>query len=286
MALAHILVFGAIIGADDVRHFRRGQAREVRRRLLHGGRRRFGPQNGWAIAGDYLSAASFLGIAGLISLYGYDGFMYSVGWLVAYITVLLVIAEPCRNIGNYTLSDILAYRNNPTRDAHRRRAVGDYRLDVLPDRADGRRRRVGEDADRHRLRGLGDRGRRPDAGYVLFGGMVATTWVQIIKAILLVTASIVLVIFVWTPYGFCFPRSSGRRRRRRRCRDKSPCCWATHREHDAEQLGQRFLEPGLYFKAPIDQISLGMALVFGTAGLPHILMRFFTVRPRRMRASR
>jgi hypothetical protein len=72
-----------------------------------------GIQNGWAIAGDYLSAASFLGIAGLISLYGYDGFMYSVGWLVAYITVLLVIAEPCRNIGKYTLADILAYRNNP-----------------------------------------------------------------------------------------------------------------------------------------------------------------------------
>ena len=83
-----------------------------------------GLQNGWAIAGDYLSAASFLGIAGLISLYGYDGFMYSVGWLVAYITVLLVIAEPCRNIGKYTLADILAYRNNPTRDADRRRAFG------------------------------------------------------------------------------------------------------------------------------------------------------------------
>jgi len=72
-----------------------------------------GLQNGWAIAGDYLSAASFLGIAGLISQYGYDGFMYSVGWLVAYITVLLVIAEPCRNIGRYTLPDILAYRNDP-----------------------------------------------------------------------------------------------------------------------------------------------------------------------------
>ena len=72
-----------------------------------------GLQNGWAIAGDYLSAASFLGIAGLISLNGYDGFMYSVGWLVAYITVLLVIAEPCRNIGKFTLGDILAFRNNP-----------------------------------------------------------------------------------------------------------------------------------------------------------------------------
>jgi len=77
------------------------------------GRSVSGIQNGWAIAGDYLSAASFLGIAGLISLYGYDGFMYSVGWLVAYVTVLLVIAEPCRNIGKYTLGDILAFRNEP-----------------------------------------------------------------------------------------------------------------------------------------------------------------------------
>jgi cation/acetate symporter len=77
------------------------------------GRSITGLQNGWAIAGDYLSAASFLGIAGLISLYGYDGFMYSVGWLVAYVTVLLLIAEPCRNIGKYTLGDILAFRNDP-----------------------------------------------------------------------------------------------------------------------------------------------------------------------------
>jgi len=72
-----------------------------------------GFQNGWAIAGDYLSAASFLGIAGLIALNGYDGFMYSVGWLMAYVSVLLLMAEPCRNIGRYTLADILAYRNDP-----------------------------------------------------------------------------------------------------------------------------------------------------------------------------
>ena len=112
-------------------------------------------QNGWAIAGDYLSAASFLGIAGLISLYGYDGFMYSVGWLVAYITVLLVIAEPCRNIGKYTLGDILAFRNNPKTAKLDGGAVDDHGVDVLSDRADGRRRRAGEDADRHRLRSLG-----------------------------------------------------------------------------------------------------------------------------------
>ncbi len=72
-----------------------------------------GWQNGWAIAGDYMSAASFLGIAGLICLYGYDGFMYSVGWLVAYVTVLLIVAEPCRNAGKYTMGDILAFRSSP-----------------------------------------------------------------------------------------------------------------------------------------------------------------------------
>jgi len=74
-----------------------------------------GTQNGWAIAGDYMSAASFLGISGMISLYGYDGFMYSVGWLVAYITVLLIVAEPCRNAGKYTLGDILSFRTEPDR---------------------------------------------------------------------------------------------------------------------------------------------------------------------------
>src|SRR4029453_6249483 len=115
-------------------------------------------------------------------------------------------------------------------------------------------------------------------GYVLFGGMVATTWVQIIKAILLVTASILLVMFVWTPYGFSLPgfltSVIG---------DAKVQAQVAKLLGDAatnmtpEQLGQRFLEPGLYLKNPIDQISLGMALVLGTAGMPHILMRFFTV---------
>ena len=114
-----------------------------------------GWQNGWAIAGDYLSAASFLGIAGLISLYGYDGFMYSVGFLVAFITVLLLIAEPCRNIGRYTLSDILSYRNDPKKPRIVGAHIGHHGVDVLPHRADGRRRRPGKDPDRHQLRDLG-----------------------------------------------------------------------------------------------------------------------------------
>ena len=237
-----------------------------------------GLQNGWAIAGDYLSAASFLGIAGLISLYGYDGFMYSVGWLVAYITVLLVIAEPCRNIGKYTLADILAYRNNPKAT----RIVGALSV-ITVSTFYLTAQMVGGGVLVKTLIGI-------DyeisvmvvgvlmLGYVLFGGMVATTWVQIIKAILLVTASILLVMFVWTPYGFSLPgflqAVTGDAKIQAQV---ASLIGDAAKNMTPDQLGQRFLEPGLYFKAPIDQISLGMALVFGTAGLPHILMRFFTV---------
>ena len=106
-------VFGVIIAITMAITYWAARTTHTTSEFYAAGRSVSGIQNGWAIAGDYLSAASFLGIAGLISLYGYDGFMYSVGWLVAYITVLLVIAEPCRNIGKYTLPDILAYRNDP-----------------------------------------------------------------------------------------------------------------------------------------------------------------------------
>jgi cation/acetate symporter len=237
-----------------------------------------GMQNGWAIAGDYLSAASFLGIAGLISQYGYDGFMYSVGWLMAYITVLLLIAEPCRNIGKYTLSDILAYRNDPRKT----RIVGALSV-ITVSTFYLTAQMVGGGVLVKTLVGIDYEVSVIAVGvlmlsYVLFGGMVATTWVQIIKAILLVTASVVLVMLVWTPYGFSLPAfltdvvgdSKVQARVAALLGDASA-------NMTADELGQRFLEPGLYFKAPIDQISLGLALVFGTAGLPHILMRFFTV---------
>jgi cation/acetate symporter len=237
-----------------------------------------GLQNGWAIAGDYLSAASFLGIAGLISQFGYDGFMYSVGWLVAYITVLLVIAEPCRNIGKYTLADILAYRNDPRKvrvvGALSTITVSTFYLTA---------QMVGGGVLVKTLIGIDYHWSVIAVGvlmlaYVLFGGMVATTWVQIIKAVLLVTASILLVMFVWTPYGFSLPAFLqdvvGDAKVQARV---ATLLGDAAKNMTPEQLGQRFLEPGLYYKAPIDQISLGMALVFGTAGLPHILMRFFTV---------
>jgi cation/acetate symporter len=237
-----------------------------------------GLQNGWAIAGDYLSAASFLGIAGLISLYGYDGFMYSVGWLVAYITVLLVIAEPCRNIGKYTLADILAYRNDPKKT----RIVGALSV-ITVSTFYLTAQMVGGGVLVKTLIGIDYEVSVITVGvlmlaYVLFGGMVATTYVQIIKAVLLVIASLVLVAFVWAPYGFSLPAFlDGVVADPKVQAQVAALLGDPAKNMSAAELGQRFLEPGLYFKAPIDQISLGLALVFGTAGLPHILMRFFTV---------
>jgi cation/acetate symporter len=271
------LVFGAIIGTTMFVTYLAAKRVKSAADFYTAGGGVSGLQNGWAIAGDYLSAASFLGIAGLISIWGYDGFMYSVGWLVAYITVLLVIAEPCRNIGKYTLADILAYRNNPRAT----RIVGAISV-ITVSTFYLTAQMVGGGVLVKTLIGI-------DyeisvivvgilmLGYVLFGGMVATTWVQIIKAVLLVTASIVLVIMVWSQYGFfgdflsnvvADPKVQAR---------VAQILGDGAKNMTPSELGQRFLEPGLLFKAPIDQISLGMALVFGTAGLPHILMRFFTV---------
>jgi len=271
------LVFGAIIGVTMFVTYLAAKRVKSAADFYTAGGGVSGLQNGWAIAGDYLSAASFLGIAGLISIWGYDGFMYSVGWLVAYITVLLVIAEPCRNIGKYTLSDILAYRNNPRAT----RIVGAISV-ITVSTFYLTAQMVGGGVLVKTLIGIDYEISVVAVGvlmlaYVLFGGMVATTWVQIIKAVLLVTASIVLVIMVWMQYGFfgdflsnvvADPKVQAR---------VAQILGDTARNMTPAELGQRFLEPGLLFRAPIDQISLGMALVFGTAGLPHILMRFFTV---------
>ena len=271
------LVFGAIIGLTMFVTYVAAKRVKSAADFYTAGGGVSGLQNGWAIAGDYLSAASFLGIAGLISIWGYDGFMYSVGWLVAYITVLLVIAEPCRNIGKYTLADILAYRNNPKAT----RIVGAISV-ITVSTFYLTAQMVGGGVLVKTLIGI-------DyeisvvvvgvlmLGYVLFGGMVATTWVQIIKAVLLVTASIVLVVMVWSQYGFFgdfLTNVVGDAKVQARV---AQILGDGAKNMSPAELGQRFLEPGLLFRAPIDQISLGMALVFGTAGLPHILMRFFTV---------
>ncbi|MDP1927327.1 MAG: cation acetate symporter [Thiobacillus sp.] len=271
-------VFGAIIALTMVITVWAAKHTHTTSEFYAAGRTVTGLQNGWAIAGDYLSAASFLGIAGLISLYGYDGFMYSVGWLVAYITVLLVIAEPCRNIGKYTLGDILAFRNHP-KAAKTVAALSTITVSTFYLTA----QMVGGGVLIKTLIGIDYHISVIGVGvlmlaYVVFGGMKATTWVQIIKAVLLVTASILLVLITWGQYGFSLPGflqavvdNPGVQKQVAKLVGDAAL------NMTPQELGQRFLEPGLFLKNPIDQISLGMALVLGTAGMPHILMRFFTV---------
>lgn len=228
-------------------------------------------QNGVAVAGDYMSAASFLGIAGIIAFQGYDGFMYSVGWLVAYLTVLLVVAEPLRNAGKYTMADVLAYRLSP-RPVRAMGALSTLTVSAFYMVA----QMVGAGALVSLL--LKDTGVTFHTAvigigvlmiiYVVFGGMLATTWVQIIKAILLMSGTILLSVLVMNHFGFSFERFFEAVTR------------VTYTDAQGNLVTQNFLTPGLRYKPPygaLDLISLGMALIFGTAGLPHILVRFYTV---------
>ncbi|MEY4168674.1 MAG: hypothetical protein RIR52_2498, partial [Acidobacteriota bacterium] len=228
-------------------------------------------QNGIAVAGDYMSAASFLGIAGIIAFQGYDGFMYSVGWLVAYLTVLLVVAEPLRNAGKYTMADVLAYRLSP-RPVRAMGALSTLTVSTFYMIA----QMVGAGAlVSLLLRDTGVTYRSAVIGigilmivYVVFGGMLATTWVQIIKAILLMSGTILLSILVLKHFGFSFGRFF------------EAVTQVTYHDAAGNLVTQNFLTPGLRYKPPygaLDLISLGMALIFGTAGLPHILVRFYTV---------
>jgi len=222
------------------------------------------------VSGDYMSAASFLGIAGIIAFQGYDGFMYSVGWLVAYLTVLLIVAEPLRNAGKYTMADVLAYRLSP-RPVRAMASLSTLTVSTFYMIA----QMVGAGTLVALL--LKDSGMTYQTAvigvgilmiiYVVFGGMLATTWVQIIKAILLMSGSVLVSILVLAHFDFSLARFFNE---------------VTHvTYHDkGMEVTQNFLEPGLRFKPPygaLDLISLGLALIFGTAGLPHILVRFYTV---------
>ena len=237
-----------------------------------------GFQNGWAIAGDYMSAASFLGMSGLISLYGMDGFMYAVGPMFSFIAILLVIAEPCRNAGKFTLGDILSFRSSP-KIVRAVAALSTVTVSIFYLIA----QMVGAGKLMQMLLNIPYKVSVIGVGalmvaYVVFGGMKATTWVQIIKASLLMAATTVLCVLVAMKSGF------------------NPVTFFTDivnngpiQEHvrmnvlkdviakEGVDYGQRFLEPGLFLKNPLDQISLGIAWALGAAGLPHILMRFFTV---------
>src|SRR5215208_555801 len=217
-----------------------------------------GAQNGFAIAGDYMSAASFLGIAGLIFLFGFDGFLYSVGFLVAFLTVLFLLAERMRNAGKYTMADVLAYRmkRQPARAAA---ALGTLAVVAFYLIA----QMVGAGVLIEALVGIDFWLSVLLTGafmiiYIVAGGMLATSWVQIIKAFLLMGAAIVMTIWVLSKIGW------------------NPIdLFRDARAKSAE--GDAYLKPGLFLASPLDTVSLGLGLVLGTAGLPHILMRFFTV---------
>src|SRR5215475_1329043 len=229
-----------------------------------------GWQNGIAVAGDYMSAASFLGIAGIIAYQGYDGFMYSVGWLVAYLTVLLVIAEPLRNAGKYTMADVLAYRLKP-RPVRGMASVSTLAVSTFYMIA----QMVGAGALVKLL--LGNMVTYNQAVvavgilmivYVVFGGMLATTWVQIVKAVLLMAGTILLSALVMAHFHFSFGEFF------------RAISQVTYHDAKGQLVVKDFLQPGLRYKppyGPMDLISLGLALIFGTAGLPHILVRFYTV---------
>ncbi len=217
-----------------------------------------GTQNGLAIAGDFMSAASFLGISGLVYTSGYDGLIYSVGGLAGWPLVLFLLAERLRNLGRYTFADAVSYRLQalPIRTLA---SCGTLVVVVLYLIA----QMVGAGTLIQVLFGLPYEAAVVLIGvlmvlYVSFGGMIATTWVQIIKAALLLLGSTVLAIVVMARFGFSFERMFVE-------------AIAVHPN------GSAVMAPGGLVSDPVSAISLGVALVFGTAGLPHILMRFFTV---------
>ena len=213
-------------------------------------------QNGLALAGDYMSAASFLGIAGMVALNGFDGLIYSIGFLVGWPVVVCLIAEPLRNLGRFTFSDVVAFRlqQAPVRVAAAAGSLAVVAFYLIA-------QMVGAGNLIRLLFGLSYEVAVVIVGvvmlaYVLFGGMIATTWVQIVKAVLLLSGAFMLAFMVLMRFSF------------------NPLALF---DAASQQYGTSVLAPGRLVQNPIDAISLGLALMFGTAGLPHILMRFYTV---------
>ncbi|MDH6576575.1 cation acetate symporter [Kitasatospora sp. MAP5-34] len=242
---------------------RRGQAAED----FYAGGRGFSPlQNGFALSGDYLSAASFLGVTGLIALYGYDGVLYSIGFLVAWLVVLMLVAELVRNSGRYTLADVLALRmrERPLRAAAGSASVVVTLLYLIA-------QMVGAGSLVTLLLGTSSGQAKTWAIvgvgalmiiYVTVGGMKATTWIQIVKAFVLIVGAVLLTVLVLIRFHGNLAELM-----------RSAAQGSGH--------GQAYLEPGLKYGATatsrLDFFSLGLGLVLGTAGLPHILSRFYTV---------
>jgi len=272
--LINISVFAGFVAVTLFVVLRASRTNRTASDYYAAGRSFTGPQNGVAIAGDYLSAASFLGIAGLIATSGYDGFLYSIGFLVAWLVALLLVAELLRNTGRFTMGDVLAFRmrQRPVRAAAAASTLVVSFFYLLAQMAGAGAlitlllKIPNEDT-------LGQGLVIAVVGilmivYVLVGGMKGTTWVQIIKAALLLTGAAVITFWVLGKYGFNLSALLG-------------SAVSANPGTAASPLGEHLLNPGLAYGASltkkIDFISLALALVLGTAGLPHILMRFYTV---------
>lgn len=218
-----------------------------------------GFQNGMAIAGDFISAASFLGIVGMIALSGYDGFLYSIGFLVSYMVVLFLIAEPVHRLGKYSLGDVICARF-PSDKMRWLMAIGAFTISILymiPQLvASGFLLRLLLDID-YSISVLVIGGLMTI--YVVFGGMVATSWVQIIKTVVLMSGTFLLSLIVLSSFNWDIVS-------------------LVERVKEGTTLSGGFFLPGHQFSNPIEFFSLQLALVLGTAGLPHILIRLFTVK--------
>ncbi|APX00845.1 MULTISPECIES: solute symporter family protein [unclassified Arthrobacter] len=263
--LLNMGIFGLFVAVTMVIVFRASRNNRTAADYYAAGRSFTGSQNGTAIAGDYLSAASFLGITGAIAINGYDGFMYSIGFLVAWLVALLLVAELLRNTGKFTMADVLSFRlrQRPVRIAAAISTLAVCFFYLLAQMA-------GAGSLISLLLGISDWGGQSLViivvgalmiMYVLIGGMKGTTWVQIIKAILLIAGAAVMTLWVLAIYGFNLSSLLG---------------GAVEAANNPAVLN-----PGLQYgkteTSKLDFMSLGLALVLGTAALPHVLMRFYTV---------
>ncbi|EKU45422.1 cation acetate symporter [Brevibacterium sp. LS14] len=264
-AILNITIFAAFVAVTLFIVLRASRNNKTASDYYAGGRSFSGPQNGFAISGDYLSAASFLGICGAIAVNGYDGFLYSIGFLVAWLVALLLVAELMRNTGKFTMADVLSFRlrQRPVRMAAAISTLAVCFFYLLAQMA-------GAGGLVSLLMGIdGKLGQSLVIAvvgalmilYVLVGGMKGTTWVQIVKAVLLIAGAGAMTIWVLALNGF-----------------NLSTLLSNAVANAAEGVGEGVLNPGLqYGSNPLDFISLALALVLGTAGLPHVLMRFYTV---------
>ncbi|MBF6439147.1 cation acetate symporter [Nocardia cyriacigeorgica] len=271
--IANISIFALFVAVTMVVVIRASRKNTTAADYFTGGRGFSGPQNGIAIAGDYLSAASFLGIAGAIAVYGYDGFLYSIGFLVAWLVALLLVAEMLRNTGKFTMADVLSFRlkQGPVRTAAALTTLTVSLFYLLAQMA-------GAGGLVALLLDISSKSGQAVViavvgvlmiVYVLVGGMKGTTWVQIIKAVLLITGAAVMTLVVFAKFGFNLSEILG-----------SAQAAVSGSANDAV-AARDVLAPGAQYggseMSKLNFLSLGLALVLGTAGLPHVLMRFYTV---------